>query len=269
MTTVIVILLILIILYLMALMGRSGRPEWEELKKWAYAHRGFHGNGVPENSMEAFRLALEKGYGIELDLHLLADGKLAVIHDSALKRTTGADGRVEDLTADQLADYWLEGTAETIPEFSQVLELFAGKAPMIVELKAEQGNHAPLCEAVCKALEHYDGPYCIESFDPRCIQWLRENRPEIIRGQLTENFLKDKNSGLSLPTRLVLTLLVLNCKTRPDFIACRFEDRKGLSPALCQELWGIQSVSWTLRNKADYDKAVSEGRIPIFEYFEP
>ncbi len=263
------LLLILAILYLLALMGRAGHEGLAELKKWAYAHRGLHGKGVPENSMKGFRLALEKGYGIELDLHLTKDGQLAVIHDASLKRTAGADVLVEDLTWEELKSYRLEGTDEPIPAFSQVLELFAGKAPMIVELKAERGNHAQLCQAACDLLETYQGPYCIESFDPRCILWLKQNRPQIIRGQLAENFLRSKSGNLSWILRFVLTNLLTTFLTRPDFIAYNFADRKGLSPVLTQKLWGVQSVSWTIRSREDHDAAISEGRISIFENFEP
>lgn len=269
MEIILYILLVLLFLYLLALQSWRVHAGWEKLRGWAYAHRGLHGNGVPENSMAAFQLALNKGYGIELDLHLLKDGGLAVIHDSRLARTTGADGRVEDLTLAELSGFRMEGTEETIPAFSQVLELFAGKAPMIIELKTEGGNHAALCEAACRALEGYEGDYCIESFDPRCLMWLRKHRPEIIRGQLAENFFRDGNAGLSPVLRFVLTNLLTNFLTRPDFIAYRFQDRKGLSPWLCRRLWQIQSVSWTLRSKNEYDTAVKEGRIPIFEYFEP
>ena len=104
--------LLLFGLYLLAIMGKKGHPGLEELKKWKYAHRGLHGNGVPENSMEAFRLALEKGYGIELDVHLMKDGNLAVIHDPSLKRTADADVFIEDLTTEELKEYHLEGTQE-------------------------------------------------------------------------------------------------------------------------------------------------------------
>ncbi len=266
---VILILVILGLLYLLTLLGRQNQEAWNKLEGWSYAHRGLHGNGVPENSMAAFRLALEKGYGIELDLHLLSDGGLAVIHDAKLKRTTGAEGDIEDLTAADLENYRLEGTGETIPQFYQVLELFGGRAPMIVELKAERGNHAALCAAACAALEGYDGPYCIESFDPRCILWLRQNRPDIIRGQLAENFLRSKGGSLSTPLRFLLTNLTMNFLTRPDFIAYNFRDRKGISPELARKIWGVRPVSWTLRAKEDYDTAVAEGRIPIFENFEP
>lgn len=267
--TIIYILLLLAVLFLLALMGRTGHPELPKLQNRKYAHRGLHGNGVPENSMAAFRLALEKGYGVEFDVHLLQDGGLAVIHDSSLKRTTGAEGAVEDLTVEELGNYRLEGTDETIPTFQQVLALFDGKAPLIIELKAERGNHADLAQAVCRALEGYEGAYCIESFDPRCILWLRQNKPDVIRGQLAENFLQDKNSGLSFPMQFLLTNLLLNFMTQPDFIAYKFQDRKGLAPKLCEKFWKIQSVSWTLRRQEDLNTAVAEGSLPIFEYFEP
>ena len=120
------VLVLLFGIYLFAIFGRPKKGRMEHLKKWVYAHRGLHGNGLPENSMAAFRAALEGGYGIELDIHLLKDGNLAVIHDSKLIRTTGCDGRIEDLTTDDLSNYRLEGTEETIPTFRQVVELFAG-----------------------------------------------------------------------------------------------------------------------------------------------
>ena len=269
MTAFLIILVIIICLYLLALMCRTGHEKLPQLRKWLYAHRGLHGNGVPENSMAAFRLALEKGYGIELDLHLLKDGNLAVIHDSSLKRTTGAEGRIEDLTTEDLSSYHLEGTEETIPTFSQVLALFNGKAPMIIELKAEKGNHDALAETVCRMLEGYDGLYCIESFDPRCLMWLTKNRPDIVRGQLSENFCRDKSSGLPWILRFALTNLLTNFLTRPDFIAYKFEDRKGLSPTLCRKWWHAQGVSWTIRSQQNLDTALREENIAIFEHFEP
>ena len=106
----------------------------------------------------------------------MRDGRLAVIHDASLKRTAGADVLVEDLTAEELKTYRLEGTDERIPLLEEVLELFQDRTPLIIELKAERGNHAALAEATCRMLDRSRVHYCIESFDPRCLIWLNEDR---------------------------------------------------------------------------------------------
>lgn len=260
------ILFLLIGLYLFCLCGRTGHPHIASLRQWNYAHRGLHDANLPENSMGAFRAALDAGYGIELDIHLLKDGNLAVIHDSTLERVTGVKGKIEDLTTEQLSDYALCGTQETIPQFQQVLDLYAGKAPLIVELKCVDGNHAALCAAACKMLDSYNGLYCMESFDPRAVAWLRKNRPDICRGQLSENWMGKK---LAVPAILkwAMTYHISNLYTRPDFIAYKYSDRKAFGTDICRKLLGLQGVSWTIRTREEYDIAVAEGWIPIFENF--
>ena len=203
---------------LYTLKGRTGHPGLDALRGWGYAHRGLHKEGIPENSMAAFRAALEKGYGIELDIHLMKDGNLAVIHDASLKRTASADVQIEDLPAEDLENYRLEGTDEKIPLFKDVMALYEGKAPMIVELKPVNNNHAALAEAACEILKDYQGVYCMESFDPRCVQWLRKHRPHIIRGQLTENFVANDNK-LHPAIRFTLTHNMMNFATCPDFVS--------------------------------------------------
>lgn len=262
-------LLVLLLLYLLSTRCRHGHPGLKDLQGWSYAHRGLHGGGVPENSIAAFRAALDAGYGIELDIHLLKDGNLAVMHDSLLNRTTGQAGRIEDLTTEDLKHYHLEGTEETIPEFMDVLTLFRGKAPLIVELKPIDGNHAALAEAACKMLETYPGVFCMESFDPRCVAWLKKHRPDIIRGQLAENFLRTRND-LPQYLQFLMTHCMGNFLCVPDFIAYKFSDRNATpSCGICRKLWKAQGVSWTLRSQAEYDTAVQEGWLPIFEGFRP
>ncbi len=262
-----IIFVLLCVLFAFLVKGRTGHKGLSDLRGWYYAHRGLHGNGVPENSMAAFRAAKEEGYGIELDIHLLKDGNLAVMHDSSLKRTAGADAIIEELSSDDLANFRLLGTDEKIPLFSQVLELFAGQAPLIVELKSHKDNVAQLCEAACNLLKDYNGAYCIESFDPRCVAWLRKHRSEVIRGQLTESFAKAKDIPWYL--RFAMKHQLFNVSSRPDFVAYRFSDRKTISNFVCRKLWGVQGVTWTLRTKAEFDTAIKEGWIPIFENFKP
>ena len=259
-------LIALFCLYLFCLCGRTNHPDMPKFRQWSYAHRGLHDENAPENSMAAFRAALEAGYGIELDVHLLKDGNLAVIHDSQLERVTGKKGIVENLTTESLKNYFLCQTDETIPQFQQVLDLYAGKAPLIVELKCVDGNYAALCRAACKMLDQYEGLYCVESFDPRVVAWLRKNRPDICRGQLSENWMGKK---MPLPGILkwVMTYHISNVYTRPDFIAYKFSDRRAFGTQICRKWLGLQGVSWTLTNKREYDTAVREGWIPIFENF--
>ena len=260
--------LILAVLYLLSLRGRARHPGMERLKGWYYAHRGLHGDGVPENSMAAFKLALENGYGAELDIHLMRDGRLAVIHDSSLKRTAGADVCIEDLCAEDLPNYPLGGTEQTIPLFADVLSLFGGKAPLVVELKVADNNYEALCQTACAMLDTYQGDYCVESFDPRCILWLKKHRPDIIRGQLAENWFKS-DFKINWFLKWLLTCCTGNFLMRPDFIAYNFSHRKAMGTFLCRKLWGVAGFSWTIRSKEDFDTAVKEGWVPIFEGFRP
>ena len=224
---ILIVLLALDLLFTLALRCRKGHPKWELLKKYRYAHRGFHDKPViPENSLSAFRRAIEHGFGAELDVHLLKDGTLAVFHDSDLRRCANVDGQIEDLTLEELKQLRLEGTDEQIPTFDEVLALFESATPLIIELKTARGNHHALAKAVCERLDTYKGEFCIESFDPFALIDVKKLRPEICRGQLSMNFEKDK-AGLPWYKRFIAGNLLLNFLTVPDFIAYKFEDRKG------------------------------------------
>ncbi len=274
MTTVICIVLALVIiveLWFLALQCRKNHPALKVLSSFRYAHRGLHDKpAVPENSMTAFRRALDNFYGAELDVHLMADGNLAVIHDSSLLRTAGVDVAIEDLTVADLKRYRLEGTDEHIPLLGEVLALYEGRAPLIVELKAERGNHDALAAAAVAELDKYKVLYCIESFDPRCLRWLKENRDEIVRGQLSEQFSRHGDSGghgrLSL---WMVGNLLTNFMARPDFIAYRFCDRNCLSVKLCRKLYKVKEFSWTITSREEMVEAEKAGCCVIFEQFEP
>ena len=266
-----ILLLILcpiVLIYVLLLRCRRNMSWPEGLKSVRFAHRGLHHQpDAPENSLAAFRAAVEKGYGAELDIHLMKDGNLAVIHDSSLLRTAGADVEVEDLTAEELKQYRLEGTDETIPLFEEVLEIFDGKTPLVVELKCERGNYNELAAAACEMLDRYKVTYCIESFDPRALIWLRKNRPQIIRGQLSGN-LMESNAKQSKLTLWILQHLFMNCLAQPDFIAYDHEFRNE-SPELklCRVVYGVQEISWTVRSEEKAKELEADGCLIIFEKF--
>ena len=131
MLIVLIIVLALATLYLLALQGRRNHPLWKTFRHQRFCHRGYHDKPqIPENSLPAFRRAIERGWGAELDVHLLKDGTLAVFHDSDLFRCTGVSGMIEDLTLPELKKLRLEGTDEQIPLFDEVLALFADTAPL-------------------------------------------------------------------------------------------------------------------------------------------
>ena len=262
--------LLFLLLWAALVRGRRGHPAWGVLSRFRYAHRGLHDSarGVPENSLAAFRAAVEGGYGAELDVHLTRDGRLAVIHDDSLLRTAGADARASQLTAKELEAYRLEGTDEKIPLLEQVLPLFEGRAPLIVELKVDDGNAAALARAACETLDRYRVDYCIESFHPAAVRWLKRHRPEICRGQLSENFLLT-HTGLGFWADFAMKNLLTGFLTVPDFIAYNHLHRRRLALALVRRVWGVREVSWTIRAPEELAACERDGCLSIFEGFQP
>ena len=107
----------------------------------------------------------------------------------------------------------------------------------------------------------------VESFDPRVLMWLRKHRPDIIRGQLSENFFKDEESKLSPVMKFIMSNMMANFLTKPDFIAYKYEDRDDLAPGLCRKLWGPQFFWWVVTSQAEANPLIEQGDIIIFEGF--
>lgn len=241
------------------------REILNELLKWRYAHRGFHQKPkIPENSMAAFRRAVLEGFGIELDIHLTKDNELAVIHDSSLKRTCGAYINIEELTLREAQQYCLEESQEVIPRFEEVLSLIDGIVPLIVELKVEGGNDDALCRRAFEALDKYDGMYCVESFNPSAVIWLKKNRPDVVRGQLAGALKKD-GFPMSAAADFLLKNLWVNALGKPDFVAYKFADR---DIKAFRRFKGAKFF-WTIRSYDDMKEAERLGAAPIFEKFNP
>lgn len=171
-------------------------PLPESFLRLPIAHRALHGDAGPENSRAAIAAAIDHGYGIEIDLQLSADGQAMVFHDYDLMRLTGTSGTVRDLPASELATRALLGSNESIPSLSEILEQVAGRVPLLIELKDQDGamgpDVGPLEAATVAALAGYDGPVALMSFNPHSVMRLQDLAPELPRGLVTSAYDADK-----------------------------------------------------------------------------
>ena len=257
---------IIILFALMVILERPNKKrDTSYFKGKMYAHRGLHDDEVPENSLTAFRLAKEAGYGVELDVQMTKDKQLVVFHDGDLKRMCGVDGKLRDFTYEELSGFKLKETDEHIPLFSEVLKVLDG-ADLICEIKADNGmKNYELCRLVYDMLMTYKGKFCMESFSPYITGWFKNNHPEIIRGQLSENFVKSMGFN---PIHFFLTELMVNVISRPDFVAYNHYHKSlgwHLERLFYRPLW----VAWTARGDAEIQSAKRRYDSVIFEKNPP
>ena len=263
------ILLIVVVLYLFAIKPRtSGQPDYRPLYGTYYAHRGLHDNegAAPENSMAAFRKAVEGGYGIELDVQLTKDRIPVVFHDETLQRVCGVSGNVRDYTYEELQQFRLCKSEERIPLFADFLKLVDGQVPLIIEIKIHEDVNT-VCTKVDELLKDYQGVYCIESFHPMAVKWYKAHRPEVIRGQLSGD-LSQPGKPESFQYMLV-HYLITNVFCRPDFIAYNHHNKNNLSREICRRGYGALSVAWTIKSQAELDRCRGDYDLFIFEGFIP
>ena len=268
--SVLLIMLWAPLLYLWMLGPRKPRrKQMRPFERVYIAHRGLHNakEGVPENSLTAFRLAAEGGYGAEMDLQLTKDGKLVVFHDASIERMCGVKKRLGDCTYEELQQYTLLETQEKIPTFDEVLKVIHGRGPLIVEIKSE-GHCIRAAKMACERLKSYRGIYCMESFHPAVVWWIRRHYPHILRGQLSMNYFVDE-ADRPFYQKLVMTSMVFNVFSRPDFIAYKHTQKDQFSYRLLRRLYLVENVAWTIQSQEDLEEAQDTFRVMIFDSFIP
>ena len=229
------------------------------------AHRGLHSESVSENSMQAFRLAIENNYAIEIDIHLMKDGELAVVHDSNLKRVTGHEVIVEDLTSAELEKYPLSMDGQTIPVLKDVLKLIDGAVPLLIELKFNDTFDEGQADALLKHLESY--PYkdmiALQSFNPHAVKYLKEHTEEYSVGFLTSYKL-----GKGKFITYLLKSLKLLKRMHADFISydINYLPNKYVTK---RRKKGMQVLTWTINSEEKLEKARQVADNIIFEKINP
>ena len=237
---------------------RPARVSW--LGQWAYAHRGLHGTGLPENSPAAFAAAIAHGMGIECDIQRSRDGRAMVFHDAVLDRLTGEQGRVADRSAAELGRITLTGGSDTIPTLRQLLDQVAGQVPLLIEIKAPKGRASripALCLSVRRELEGYAGDHAIMSFDPRIVRWFARHSPLTLRGLVVT-----EEDDKALPGMIRRRLSLWHA--RPDFLAYDIRDLPSRFAA-GQRKRGLPVLTWTVRNPEYRDRAAAHADAPIAE----
>ncbi len=262
-TLIAVIVAALVALYFWA--TACGKPAERWLTEYLYAHRGLHNEAYPENSMASFMNAVEKGYGIELDIHLSKDGEIMVFHDERLDRMTGKSGKVSDYTAQELIEMKLGNTKHTIPTLKDVLRQVNGKVPLLIETKNEI-NVGDLEQKLSEILETYHGKYAVQSFSPFSIGWFKKNAPHVLRGQLSSEFREGVEEIAHVELK-ILQKLFTNFLCRPNFISYEV---CGLSQIRLQRFrkTGIPVLAWTVRSESEQQKRKPLYDTIIFECYE-
>lgn len=224
------------------------------------AHRGYHDKTKrrPENSLAAFGAAIEAGYGIELDVQLTADGEAMVFHDETLGRLTDTTGRVDALTAAQLGNIILRDSEERIPTLGQVLDLVAGRVPLLIEIKDQMDTMLPgsgrLEAAVAKALADYQGPVAVMSFNPHCVAEMARVAPGVPRGITTDDYDPAKSAPIPEAVCSALRTIPDYARTLSSFISHKAADlaRPRVAELKAQ---GAAILCWTIRSAEAEAKA--------------
>lgn len=237
-----------------------------------FAHRGLHGGGRPENSLSAVRAAVEAGYGIEIDLQLSADGRAVMFHDHTLDRMTPETGPVRSRTAAELGRIALAGTADRIPTLAEVLGTVAGRVPLLIEIKDQDGALGPavgaLEAAVADDLRDYSGPVAVMGFNPHSVMEMARLAPDLPRGLTTDAFDADEWPGVPADRLAGLRAMARLDAAGAAFVSHDHRDLENQAVAAARAS-GRRIFCWTIRSQADADRALRIAHAITFEGFRP
>ncbi|QFT94666.1 Glycerophosphoryl diester phosphodiesterase [Roseovarius sp. THAF9] len=238
------------------------------------AHRALHdvSDCRPENSRAAIAAAMAHGYGIEIDLQLSRDGAAMVFHDYDLRRLTGQAGPVQQRDAAELGRISLLGGDEGIPALPEVLELVAGRVPLLIELKDQQGQMGQtdgrLEAATAVALRGYAGPVAVMSFNPEMMIAMRDLAPDVVRGIVSCDYAVDDWPLLRADVQERLRDIPDYERAGACFVSHQAQD---LGRARVAELQGkgADVLCWTIRSPEEEAEARRVAQNITFEGYLP
>jgi len=244
------------------------------------AHRAFHdlAQNRPENSLAAVQAAVDAGYGIEIDLQPSSDGVPMVFHDDTLDRMTNETGPVAARTATELGRIALNDSAGAgIPTLAEVLRTVAGRVPLLIEVKDQSGSLGPvngaLEQATVRALEGYQGPVALMSFNPHSVAALAEAAPHLPRGLTTyafpnSDFPQAEGNPELEARRAALAAIADYDRTGAVFISHHWRDlaRPRVAELKAQ---GAVILSWTIRSPEEEAVARQIAQNITFEHYSP
>jgi glycerophosphoryl diester phosphodiesterase len=240
---------------------------WERLFEPAVAHRGLWSRGgPPENSLGAFQAACARGFGIELDVQLSADGEGMVFHDETLERMTGVPGRLADRTAAELSELRLLGTDERIPTLLEALTEIGRRALVQIELKTPYGAVGPLEQRVHELIIDHAGPVAVIGFNPYSHAWFADRFPGVLRGLDSYSYRGAAHVGPE--QRRSYAALEHVAIARPHFLALGL-DLLPSEPAERLRAQGLPVIAWTVRRPEDWARVSAHCDNLIFEGFRP
>ncbi|RVV97848.1 phosphodiesterase [Mesobaculum littorinae] len=237
------------------------------------AHRALHDRaaGRPENSRVAIAAAVAAGYGIEIDVQMSADGRAMVFHDDALDRLTEATGPLRARDADTLGAITLRDGAEGIPTLREVLSLVAGRVPLLIEVKDQDGALGPrtgdLERAVAGDLAGYAGPVAVMSFNPHAVRHLAQAAPDLPRGLTTCAF---DQADWDLPADRcdALRRIAAYDEVGASFVSHQHGDLS--APRVAQlKSQGAAVLCWTIRSPTEETAARRVADNVTFEGYTP
>jgi glycerophosphoryl diester phosphodiesterase len=231
------------------------------LKEGFFAHRGFHNSQYPENSFAAIKHAIDNGYNVEFDIQLTKDNQLIILHDQNLKRLCNIDIEIKHSNYLDFKDHKINGTNETIPLLTDVLEKIPSNTKLLIELKKSNRNKE-LVNRFISVMKEHNFTFIAMSFDPRIVQLLKKNK-KIIRG-----YIKSKKVTKSAILNFFIRLIPIIKIIKPDFIMHNITD---LPNKKMDKLYkkGLPILSYTARNQAELDMVRSTYTNAVFEGFVP